>query len=74
MKEFAVYVDITVSNVLYVEAESEEEASKIAKEMVEEEPYYYSGCACTYVGCEVYEAVEEVPQEIEEKYDAEKDA
>ena len=74
MKEFTVYVDITMSKTFYVDAESEEEAAKIAKEMVEAEPYYHAGSAHSYLGCDVYEAFEEVPQEVEDEYDAEKDS
>lgn len=40
--KYEVYVDITMSYVLSVEAESEEAASAIAKKAINEEPYYFA--------------------------------
>lgn len=49
MKEYAVYFDITVSSTVYVEAESEEEAKKIASKKVANDPYYYAYNCDAYV-------------------------
>lgn len=52
-KEFQVFVDITVSKVIYVDAESEEQAKAIAIKKVRDEPYYYARTADSYVGAKV---------------------
>ena len=51
-------VDMRVSTEVLVEADTEEEAEKIAYEIVEKDKYYYMNRA-TYVGHEDYEVVEE---------------
>ena len=51
--EFQVFVDITVSKTIYVEAESEEQAKAIAIKKVRDEPYYYARTADAYVGAKV---------------------
>lgn len=53
-KTYEVDIDITMSCRVYVEAENEEEAKKLAKEKVNNDPYYYarSSSAC-YVGSDV---------------------
>ena len=40
--KYNVYVDITMSYVLSVEAESEEAASASAKKTINEDPYYFA--------------------------------
>ena len=52
-KEFQVFVDITVSKVIYVDAESEEQAKQLAIKKVRDEPYYYARTADAYVGAKV---------------------
>lgn len=42
MNKYNVYVDITMSYVISVEAESEETASAIALKTINEEPYYFA--------------------------------
>lgn len=52
-KEFQVSIDITVSKVIYVDAESEEQASQMAIKKVRDDPYYYARTADSYVGAKV---------------------
>ena len=58
MKGYAVDVDLTVSRRIYVEAENEEQARKIAFNKIAEEPYYYIDNA-TYVGHKVIDVNED---------------
>lgn len=51
--EFQVFVDITVSKVIDVEAENEEQAKQLAIKKVRDEPYYYARTADAYVGAKV---------------------
>lgn len=58
-KEYAVDIDITMSCRVYVEAESEEEAKKLAYEKVNNDPYYYARRAnSSYVGHEVIDVLD----------------
>lgn len=57
-KEYAVDIDITMSCRVYVGAENEEEAKKLANEKVNDDPYYYARLATNYVGHEVIEIIE----------------
>lgn len=42
MNKYNVYVDITMSYVISVEAESEENASAIARKTINNDPYYFA--------------------------------
>ena len=59
MKNYCVYVDITMSKGIFVDAENDEEAMKKASEMVEKDPYYYGRNADCYVSHEVIDVIEE---------------
>jgi hypothetical protein len=59
MKSYRVFVDITISKAIIVDAESEQEAERLATEKVNAEPYYYAGKADGYVSCEVDDVYEE---------------
>lgn len=59
LKEYRVSVDITMSKDLYIYAENEEDAKKMAEENVEENSYYYAGSADSFVCCEVTDIMEE---------------
>lgn len=59
MKSYNVFMDITISKSISIEANSEEEAMKIAEERVNKEPYYYAGCADSYVSSEIIDIYEE---------------
>lgn len=48
-KEYAVSVDITMSKTIYVDAEDEEEARRIAHSKVNTDPYYLVSQADAYV-------------------------
>jgi hypothetical protein len=58
-KEYAVDIDITMSCRVYVEAESEEEAKKLAYEKVDSDPYYYARRAANYVSHVVFDCYDE---------------
>ena len=58
-KRYAVDMDITVSNRVYVEAESEEEAMRLAKKEVDSDPYHYAWNCDAYVSSKVIDANED---------------
>ena len=45
MKSYIVSVDITVSKVFFVDANSEEEAKQIVSEIMKRDPWYYESQA-----------------------------
>lgn len=51
--EYQVSIDITVSKVMFVEAENEEQAKQLAIKKVRDEPFYYARTADAYVGAKV---------------------
>lgn len=59
MKSYNVFMDITISKSISIEANSEEEAMKIAEERVKNNPYDYARKADGYVSCEIYDIYEE---------------
>ncbi len=63
--KYKVFVDITVSKILYgIEAETDEQAQAIALEKVKNEPYYYAAHADGFVKAEVEDFDEdEEPEE-----------
>lgn len=63
MKEYCVYFDITVTGHVYVEANDEEEAKRIADEKVGKEPYYYANNFDSVSGARVIEAIKEEEEE-----------
>ena len=50
MKQFAVYVDVTMAVTLHVEAENEEQASSKVRDMMAKNPYELARKADSYVG------------------------
>lgn len=58
MKTYLVDCDITMSKTMEIEAESEEQARELAKEMIDREPYYYARCADAHVKTEVIDTDE----------------
>lgn len=58
-KKFYVDVDITMSKRIYVDAENEEEARKIANESVKKEAFYYARHADAYVFHEITDIYED---------------
>ena len=48
-KEYAVHVDITMSKTVYVHAENEDEAIRLGRLTVSENPYYHASTADAYV-------------------------
>lgn len=52
-------MDITISKSFIVDAENEQEAERLATEIVEESPYYHAGSADSYVSCEVDDVYQE---------------
>lgn len=59
LKQYRVSVDITMSKDLYIYAENEEEAKKMAEECVEKNSYYYACSADSFVNCEATDIMEE---------------
>lgn len=57
-KEFAIAVDITVSKILYIDAENEDEAVKKAEEMLNKNPYEYANKFDAVVSTEIIYAYE----------------
>lgn len=58
-KNHCVSVDITMAKNIYVEAENEEQAMKIASSKIDENPYEYAQAFSHYVGYEIIDANEE---------------
>ena len=58
-KAYVVDMDITVSKRVYVEAESEEEAMRLAKEEVDSDPYHYAWNCDAYVSSQAIDANED---------------
>ena len=52
VKEYAVSMDVTMSCIIYVNAENEDDAKAMAKNYVEDSPYHYARNGA-YVTCEV---------------------
>ena len=61
MKEYGVYVDITVSKVFFVDANSEEEAKQIVNEKMKRDPWYHISQANALVDWGIVD-VEEEPE------------
>lgn len=61
MKEYSVSVDITVSKVFFVDANSEEEAKQIVSEKMKRDPWYYKSQANEIVDWGIVD-VEEEPE------------
>ena len=59
MKSYRIFMDITISKAICVDAENEEDAMKIAEKRVDKEPYYYAGNADSYVSSEITDIYEE---------------
>ena len=59
MKEYAVFCDITVSKVMHIEAESEEQAVSIAEDKLRNNPYHYARSCDSYVSHEISDVYEE---------------
>jgi hypothetical protein len=51
-KEYAVSMDVTMSCIVYVNAENEDDAKAIARNYVDDNPSYYAHNGA-YVNCEV---------------------
>lgn len=51
--EYSVAIDITLSKIIYVKAENEEQAKQLAIKKVRAEPFYYARTADAYVGAKV---------------------
>ena len=49
MKSYRVFIDITIATQVCVEAESEQEAKKLAMEKYNKDPYYYANNAGSLV-------------------------
>lgn len=62
MKTFFVYVDITFSTSVSVEAETAEEARRLAELKVDDAYQYYAKWG-SYVGSEAYDCEEDHPNE-----------
>lgn len=58
-KKFFIDVDITMSKRIYVDAENEEDARKIANESVKKEAFYYARHADAYVSHEITDVDED---------------
>lgn len=58
MKEFRVYIDITIATTIYVKAENEQEAKRLAMEKCVEDPYHYA----TTVGALVDAGIQDVEE------------
>lgn len=58
MKELLVSLDITTTSHVYVEAETEEEAKKMALKKFDNDPWYYISHPDSYLDCAVIEVVE----------------
>lgn len=59
MKKFSVYVDITMSKTIEIEAESENDALAKVDGMIKDNPYNYAQNFTHYVTHEVIEVEEE---------------
>lgn len=59
MKEYSVSVDITVSKVFFVDANSEEEAKQIVSEKMKRDPWYYASQANAIVDWGIVDVEEE---------------
>lgn len=59
MKEYSVHVDITVSKVFFVDANSEEEAKQIVSEKMKRDPWYYASQANAIVDWGIVDVEEE---------------
>lgn len=72
MKQYAVDVDITMSNRIYVDAENEEAAKAIVNNKILADPYYYAKESDAYVKHEVtdvYEAGDSEHTELDDAMD-----
>ena len=58
-KEYAVSMDVTMSCIIYVNAENEDDAEAMAKNYVEDSPYHYVRNGA-YVNCEVTDVEESI--------------
>lgn len=58
MKTYLVDTDITMSKTMEIEAESEEQARELAKEMIDREPFYYASNADAHVKTEIIDVNE----------------
>ena len=61
MKEYCVFVDVIMSGVYYVDAENEEQAKNVVRDMFEKNPCAAARKADSFVGFRI-EDVEEVEQ------------
>lgn len=61
MKTYQVDLDVTMSLVKFIEANNEEEAKKIALEMIEKDPYYHIRQGA-YVDSVITDIIEEAAQ------------
>lgn len=53
MKDYTICYDITMSGILDVKANTEEEARQIALKKLNDEPYYFAGRATAHVNTEI---------------------
>lgn len=56
-KEYAVSMDVTMSCIIYVNAENEDDAKAIARNYVDDNPSYYAHNGA-YVNCEITDVEE----------------
>jgi len=63
MSKYNVYMDITMSYVLSVEAENEEAANAAARKTIKDDPYYFAKHG-TWVNTCVYEVEKDKEDEI----------
>lgn len=59
MKQYSVYVDVTMSVTVYVEADNEEQASSKVRDMITKDPYELARKADSYVGYSIESVQEE---------------
>lgn len=57
MKDFIVTMDYTKSICVSVEAENEQEAESIVREMLKENPYRFANTDGAYVKCEITDVI-----------------